>query len=326
MMWIFEPIYKPTVWGGNRLRTYKVCAPDSSVDNATIPLGESWELSALPGDDSVVATGPECGLTLSALVNLYDEALLGKHVKQVYGNRFPLLIKFIHATANLSVQVHPSDSVAHAMGLPNGKNEMWVIVEAEPGAYIYNGFKTPISPDELSSLASNGDIIGKLRRIEVSPGDAFYIPAGRVHSIGAGTLLAEIQQASADTFRIYDYGRLGLDGKPRELHIDKARIALDCNDVSGVRLPHPSNGTPLLESPHFTVHSLSVSSPVERHPALHDSFVIFMVLHGEANISTPDESVILRQGSTILVSADTKTVTISSHETSSPASLLEIYC
>lgn len=322
MMWTFEPIYKPTVWGGNRLRTYKVRDRQDSCD--TIPLGESWELSALPGDESIVAAGPERGMTLSALVNRHGEALLGKHVKAACGNRFPLLIKFIHATADLSVQVHPSDEVARAMGLPNGKNEMWVIVEAEPGACICNGLRTPIRPDDLASLAATGEIIKRLRRIEIKPGDAFYIPAGRVHTIGAGTLLAEIQQPSTDTFRIYDYGRPGLDGKPRELHLDKARLALDCNDVYGDRLPQPADGNALLESPHFTVHRLSITSPVERHPASRDSFVIYMVLHGEATLSTPDDAIRLPQGSTILVSADTDTVTVTPH--GSPASLLEIYC
>lgn len=324
MIWRFEPIYKPTPWGGKRLRSYKAGSRHAAYAGTDdTPIGESWELSALPGAESVVTDGPDHGQTLPELIKRYGPALLGQHVYRECGDRFPLLFKFIHAEADLSVQVHPSDDVAHAMGLPCGKNEMWVVIEAAPGAVLYNGFSTPINPAELKELSDTGGIMSRIRRIEVVPDDAFYIPAGRIHSIGAGILLAEIQQASTDTFRIYDYNRPGLDGKPRQLHIDKAQVALDCNDVTGSRLPQPADGSPLLESTHFTVNHLSVSTPTERHPASHDSFAVYMVLHGDITVLHGSETVTLPQGSTILVSADTETITLLPH--TAPASLLEIY-
>lgn len=327
MFWTFDPIYKTTVWGGDRLLTYKAGSQSNHPDAGDAGhIGESWELSALPGDESIVTNGPEQGLTLSELVRHHGHKLLGKHVHEKCGERFPLLIKFIHTAANLSVQVHPSDRVARSMGIPSGKNEMWVIVEAQPGAFLYNGFNRPISPEEIAPLAANSDILKTLRRIEVKPGDAFHIPAGRIHAIGAGILLAEIQQSSTDTFRIYDYERLGLDGKPRQLHLDKAKLALNCEDMDGGQLSKSIDGNPLLESNEFTVHNLTLTSTLVRHPSEHDSFAIYMVLHGNVTLSSSDGSLTLAQGSTALVSANTETISLTPHNDSGPASLLEIYC
>ena len=223
---LFEPNLHQIVWGGERLALWKNLkkVPNGTVPNGTI--GESWEVSAVESSPSVVANGFFAGRTLPEVVSDYPEEILGKSVAKRYGGLMPLLVKFIDARQDLSIQVHPDDEMAQRMHGKFGKTEMWYILDAEPGACIYSGFKKTLTPDEYKRMVEDGTITDVLAKHEAHPGDVFYIPAGRVHAICGGILLAEIQQSSDVTYRIYDYNRPGLDGKPRELHTELATRAL----------------------------------------------------------------------------------------------------
>lgn len=322
-MWKFKPIYKTTVWGGRRLRSFKddPLAPGGAV-------GESWELSDIPGSESVVEAGPDKGLSLRTLIEKYGAALLGaKGVEKGGLSRFPLLLKFIDAAADLSVQVHPDDAMARRMGRPFGKNEMWVVVDSEPGSRLACGFNRPVDSAALPRLAADGGIVDTLRYTEVKAGDSFYIPAGRVHAIGAGMMIAEIQQSSDDTFRLYDYGRPGPDGRPRELHIAEATQATDTADTAGAPVvPERIDDVEevLVRSPFFTVSRLTSAEPVRRSYKAIPSFVAFMCMEGEAKLTSYAGNAVLRRGETILLGADEKELLVMP-EGDGPVSLLEIH-
>ena len=213
---LFETSLFPIVWGGNRLRQMKGMSPSCE------PVGESWEVSAVPGKESVVLNGDLAGKNLRELCQQYGADLLGGAVQQKFGNEFPMLIKFIDAESDLSIQVHPDDSVAMERHGSMGKTEMWYVVDAKPGTYLYAGFSKSITSEEYRRRVEDGTICEVLAKHPIRMGDAFFIPAGRVHAICGGALIAEVQQSSDITYRIYDYGRMGMDGKPRELHTELA--------------------------------------------------------------------------------------------------------
>jgi len=216
---IFEDIFKEKVWGGRALEKYlnKKLPPGKKI-------GESWEISGYGHDKSVIANGPYRGKTLKDLV---QEKLLGRNIHKKYGERFPLLVKFLDACDKLSVQVHPDDECARRLGEEDpGKTEAWYVIHAEPGAAVYAGLKECPGDFDMDRLLRSGEIGDALRRLEVRAGDVIGLPAGTVHAIGAGVLLAEVQQNSDNTYRLYDWGRMGLDGKPRELHVEKAKKAV----------------------------------------------------------------------------------------------------
>lgn len=222
---LFEPILKEKIWGGNTLQEkYGRKLPSAKV-------GESWDVACHPNGTSVVANGPFKGQTLRQLIDSYGSQLLGQEVQKRFGSKFPLLIKLLDATEFLSVQVHPDDEYAalHEGGQP-GKTEMWYIIHAQPGAHLIYGLVPGTSREEFEQAVRDGKLEKYLRSIEVKAGDVLYIPAGVVHAIGPGILICEIQQNSDTTYRVYDWNRLGDDGKPRELHVDKA---LDVIDFSG---------------------------------------------------------------------------------------------
>ena len=221
----FEPILKQTLWGGNKIIPFKHLT--ENLPN----VGESWEVSSVEGSESVVANGACKGMTLPEVVRTYKEELVGEANYARFGDKFPLLIKFIDAQRDLSIQVHPDDELARKRHNSFGKNEMWYVISAEPGAKLISGFSQEITPKEYKERVADGTFADVLQACEVKPGDVFYVPAGRVHGIGAGVFVAEIQQTSDITYRIFDYNRKDKDGKLRELHINQAVDAINFEDV-----------------------------------------------------------------------------------------------
>ncbi|MCM1378090.1 MAG: class I mannose-6-phosphate isomerase [Clostridium sp.] len=320
LMWKFDSILKPTIWGGRKITDLKML---TSVDT---PIGESWEISGVPGSLSVVCEGSDKGLSLFQLVDKYGANLLGNENFKRFGNNFPLLVKLIDASDNLSVQVHPSDDIARSHGHPIGKSEMWYILQTEPDAVLANGFKRPILPADFSRLIDSGDIEDCLRISRVAPGEAYFIPAGRVHSIGRGTLLIEIQQTSDITYRIYDYHRKDKDGKERQLHVDLASQAVNFNDTEGSCIEYisPKNGSAnILHSPFFSTDVINLDSEISLDYTSYDSFLILVATKGEVNISAGNESCSLSAGFSVLIPACTPKLKITPKD--SPASLLAAY-
>lgn len=299
---LFEPNLHTVVWGGQRLRPYKGLVPDGK------PIGESWEVSAVPGSTSVISNGAYSGQPLSDVIALHTEEVLGRSVARRFGGQLPLLVKFIDAEKDLSIQVHPDDTMAQRMHGKWGKSEMWYIIDAEPGSYLYAGFKSPISPYEYKKRVEDGSITDVLARHEVHPGDVFYLPAGRVHAICGGILLAEVQQSSDVTYRIFDYNRPGLDGRPRELHTELAAEAIDYHVEDDYRTCYQNDenrANPVIASPYFNVRVTQLDSPFHRNLLKYDSFIITMCIKGDCRIrvrSTGSE-ILLREGHSCLIPA-----------------------
>lgn len=238
-----EPVSKETVWGGDRLKT------DYGKSAATDRLGESWELSAVPGSESRIFNGCYRGLTLNALAETYGISFWGEHSRD---GRFPLLVKLIDAAQNLSVQVHPSDEKADATIGEQGKAEMWYVLDAKPKSCLFLGLSRPVSREALEKSCEDGSVLSLLNRVHVSRGDVFYIPPGTIHAIGKGITLAEIQQNSDTTFRIYDYNRLGTDGKPRALHWERACQIVNYEPL----IPEQNRANAMVQFDGFTLSEL----------------------------------------------------------------------
>ena len=304
----FNPILKSMIWGGEKLRQYK------AIDTDQKNIGESWELSGVPGNESVVSNGEFAGRTITELIKEYGPELLGRHVYETYGENFPLLIKFIDARDDLSIQVHPDDAMAQAVhGQPFGKTEMWYVVSADKDAHLMSGLSAEITPDEYVSRVDNNTITDVLCDYKVQSGDVFFLPAGRIHSIGKGCFIAEIQQTSDLTYRIYDFGRLGLDGRPRQLHTELAKDAIDYSvseDYRTAYTPVLNEDTPLVECEYFKTHLLDLTEPLSVDVKSKDSFMIVICLEGKGMLKDSQEnSITLKQGETILVPASTENVT-----------------
>lgn len=303
----FVPYLKSVLWGGNRIAYYK----GISVDRADI--GESWELSGVPGHESVVADGEDKGLNIVQLISKYKEKLVGKAVYEQFGSTFPLLVKFIDAKRDLSLQVHPDDMLAKSRHNSFGKTEMWYVIEAEAEAKIYAGMSHDITPEEYEQGVTDGSILNAVRCHVSHPGDIFFLPAGRIHAIGAGNLLAEIQQTSGITYRIYDYGRLDADGKPRDLHIDLARDAIDFN-VSDCqcKCKHDAVGeNKLVKCKYFDVRGVNVVGKHLIDLSKQDSFEIVMCLKGNVELLDNFGNVTpMHQGETVLVPAVTDAISL----------------
>ena len=299
---LFEPNLHEVVWGGKKLTKWKQLPAHEQ------PVGESWEVSCVPQSVSVIANGEAKDMDLATYIAQQPAAVLGKGVAKAYDNQLPLLVKFIDAKRNLSIQVHPNDEMAARLFHKKGKSEMWYVISAEPGAYLYAGLKTPINAQEYRRLIAEGDITTVLAKHRVHPGDVFYIPAGRVHAIGEGIVLAEIQQSSDLTFRIYDYGRLGMDGKPRELHTDLAAEALDYNVYDNYRTTYSHEALKakeVLATRYFNVRVVDTETPFHRNLLKYDSFIISLCIEGDCKIkirATGDE-ITLREGYSCLIPA-----------------------
>lgn len=319
---LFEANLHRIVWGGSRLR------PMKGMEANDEPIGESWEVSAVESSSSIVANGPLAGRDLVGVVAEYGEALLGKAVANRYGGKFPLLVKFIDSNSDLSIQVHPNDELAKARHGKFGKTEMWYVIDAKPGSYLYAGFRQSITKEEYRQRVADGTICDVLARHEVQRGDVFYIPAGRVHAIGSGILLAEVQQSSDITYRIFDYNRLGLDGKPRELHTELAADAIDYS-VKDDYLTHyrTSVNRPerIIDSPYFKVKMLQVDRKFHRKMFKYDTFLIYTCISGRCDIVPRNggETVSVKAGYSCLIPASVADYDVVPVEDSSQ--LLEIY-
>lgn len=296
----FVPYLKPVLWGGDKIAPFK--GVESDCDN----IGESWEISGVPGHESVVSEGPDKGLKLPQLVAKYGEALMGRRVMEKYGATFPLLIKLIDAKKDLSVQVHPDDELARRRHDSLGKTEMWYIVDTEPGARIYAGLSREITPDDYTRLVEEKKIMDVVASHESAPGDIFFLPAGRIHAIGAGNLLAEIQETSDITYRVYDFDRRDANGNPRELHTELAKDAIDYTvypEYKGSYDKTAKGETDLVECGHFDVRRVIVEGENPVTVEL-DSFVVIMCLDGQCEIDACGVATPMHRGETVLVPAE----------------------
>lgn len=299
---LFEPNLHSVVWGGNQLRPYKGLEPSEE------PIGESWEVSTVPSSTSIISNGECKGKDLNTIINEQPEAILGKVVNEKYQGKLPLLVKFIDAKKDLSIQVHPNDDMAMRVHGKMGKSEMWYVIKADEGAHLYAGFKQEITSEEYQKRVTEGTITEVLADHQVKAGDVFYLPAGRVHAICGGIMLAEVQQSSDVTYRIFDYNRPGMDGKPRELHTELAAQALDYHVEDNYRTEYIDNknkATQIIDTPYFDVRVMEISKPFHRNLRKYDSFVISMCIVGDCKIkvrSTGDE-ILLKEGHSTLIPA-----------------------
>lgn len=307
-MYKFKPLLKQTLWGGDKIIAFKQL--DTHLDN----VGESWEISGVKGSETVVASGPRAGMTLNELVAAERESLVGRDNYQRYGNEFPLLVKFIDACRDLSIQVHPNDEVAHRLGHERGKTEMWYCLHSEPGSRLYCGLKRPITPEEYQELVAEGSITEALASYEVHEGDVFFIPAGRIHSIGTGCMVAEIQETSDVTYRIFDFNRRDKDGHLRELHTREAAQAIDYRVLPDYRTLYAleeNEPQQVISCPFFTTAVYDLTEPMVLDYSELDSFVILIGVKGEGRVTASDgETTTLRAGETILLPATTDEVKI----------------
>ena len=299
---LFEPNLHEVIWGGNNLRPYKGLEPTGE------PIGESWEVSAVPTSASIIANGEWKGRDLISVISEYPKEILGKAVNEKYHGQLPLLVKFIDAKKDLSIQVHPNDEMAMLEHGKMGKSEMWYIIKADEGAHLYAGFKDKISPYEYQKRVEDGSITEVRADHQVKAGDVFYLPAGRVHAICGGIMLAEVQQSSDVTYRIYDYNRPGLDGKPRQLHTDLASKALDYHVEANYRTEYNTTGDSaiqIIDSPYFDVRVMEISKPFHRNLLKYDSFIITMCIKGDCIIKerSTGEETLLKEGNSTLIPA-----------------------
>lgn len=303
----FSPYLKSVIWGGDKICKYKGIAQD--VDK----IGESWEISAVPGHVSVVDSGKYAGMSLTDLINRFGAQLLGEKVCTKYNGAFPLLIKLIDADDNLSVQVHPDDRLARARHDSLGKTEMWYIISADPDARIYSGLNTPITPDEYEAKVADGTFTDVLATHSSNPGDVFFLPAGRVHAIGAGNLLAEIQESSDITYRIFDYNRRDADGNTRELHTGLAKDAIDYTVYDNYKSESPSADiadAEIVNCSHFDVRRVIVDGESLLNFSS-DSFTVIICLNGTVSIG----GTIIKQGHSALLPATFSQVPVKGHAT-----------
>lgn len=310
-MYKFEPLLKQTIWGGDKIIPFKHL--DSKLEN----VGESWEISGVKDSETIVANGPYKGLTLNQLVAELKDQLVGKENYERFGNEFPLLIKFIDARQNLSIQVHPDDETAHRHGKERGKTEMWYCVDVQKcksaHSYLYNGLKMRITPDTYKEMVEKDTITEALARYEVFEGDVFFIPAGRIHAIGAGCFVLEIQQTSDVTYRIYDYKRQDKNGNYRELHTELAAESIDYSVLPTYRTNYvrvKDKGMELVSCPYFTTALYDLTEPMTLDYSGLDSFVILMAVKGAGTIMADGEEMAFQTGDTVLIPATTTEVKV----------------
>ena len=306
-MYKFEPLLKQTLWGGDKIIPFKHL--DSQMDH----VGESWEISGVNGNETIVAEGPDKGKSLNELTSTMKSRLVGKENYERFGNEFPLLIKFIDARQDLSIQVHPTDEIAHRQGKERGKTEMWYALESAPGAQLYNGLKQQITPEQYKEMVENDTITNALARYEVQEGDVFFIPAGRIHAIGAGCMVAEIQQTSDVTYRIYDFKRKDKNGNYRELHTKEAAESIDYNvlpDYRTVYQPTKNEGVQVVSCPYFTTAVYDLTEPMTLDYSELDSFVILIAVKGDGKLICNGQETSFRMGDTVLFPATTDEVKV----------------
>ena len=295
----FKPILKSTIWGGEKIIPFK------HLDCQQAQVGESWEISDVPGDESVVADGADAGKNLTQMVSEYKGALVGESNYKRFNGKFPLLIKFIDAQQDLSIQVHPDDELAMKRHNSMGKTEMWYVIGNDGGkAHLRSGLSQQITPDQYAAMIADNTICDALSDYAVQPGDVFFLPAGRIHSIGAGCFIAEIQQTSNITYRIYDFNRKDKNGNTRELHTELSKDAIDYT-------PKQNEPVELVSCPYFTTSVYDLTEKMSMDYTELDSFVIYICMEGACTV-TDDEgnTVSLQAGESVLFPATTKTLDV----------------
>ncbi len=306
-MYKFEPLLKQTLWGGDKI------IPLKHLNTKMEQVGESWEISGVKDFETIVANGPDKGKSLNQLVSEMKDQLVGKENYERFGDEFPLLVKFIDAHQDLSIQVHPSDEVAHRQGKSHGKTEMWYALPSTPGAMLYNGLKQQITPEQYKQMVENDTITDALARYEVHEGDVFFIPAGRIHTIGAGCFVAEIQQTSDVTYRIYDFKRKDKNGNYRELHTQLAAESIDYTVLDNYRTeyePLKNEGVQVVTCPYFTTAVYDLTEPMTLDYSELDSFVILIAVKGEGRLICNGEEMPFQMGDTVLFPATTNEVRV----------------
>jgi len=311
----FEPILKERIWGGEKLRT------DINKSISTKTTGESWEISTVENDISIVSNGIMKGKSLNEIIHENPKGILGSEVYKRFGTQFPLLFKFIDAKEDLSIQVHPNDELAKKRHNSFGKTEMWYIMQADKGARIIVGFKDKSSPEEYLRNLQNKSLLTILDEVEAEEGDVFFLETGTIHAIGGGILLAEIQQTSDITYRVYDWDRVDADGKSRELHIDLAIEAINYDkiDTQKTYWKKPNQSNNVVDCPFFTTNYIALDG-VYKLNKNGDSFTVFMCVDGALTLEVLGKKYQYAKGDTFLMPA-----AISSFALSGKGSLLEIY-
>lgn len=304
----FNPLLVQTLWGGEKIIPFK------HLNSDLTQVGESWEISGVKGNETVVSEGEFKGKKLNELVDELKGKLVGEANYKRFGNDFPLLIKFIDARQELSIQVHPTDELAQKRGKLRGKTEMWYIMDSDENAKLRAGMKEKITPGQYKQMVENDTITEAIAEYKVKEGDCFFLPAGRIHSIGTGCFLAEIQQTSDVTYRIYDFKRKDKDGNYRELHTEEAAECIDYNVEPNYRTeytPVKNEGVALVECPYFTTAVYDLNEPMTLDYSELDSFVILIGLKGSGEITDNEgNTTTLCEGETILIPATTSEVKV----------------
>ncbi len=298
----FKSIYKEKVWGGDKIRKLK-------SDNSTpLNCGESWEISAIQNDISVVENGFLNNNSLEEIIEIYMGEIVGDSVFDKFGYEFPILLKIIEAKENLSIQVHPNDKIAEERHHARGKSEMWYVIESEEDARLISGFKNQTNFKELTDAINSGNIDELINQPIIKNSEVYYIPAGRIHSLGKGNIIVEVQQTSDVTYRLYDYNRLD-----RELHLELAKDVVDFNPIEKLtetfdRTPDKSNK--IIKTDNFTVNFLPIMNSLEKDYFKLDSFVIYFCLKGELIIKYKNKTETISTGETVLIPAQLKNIVL----------------
>lgn len=311
----FEPILKERIWGGEKLKTILNKPITSNIT------GESWELSTVEGDVSVVANGELKGKSLTEIINECPNEILGTEVHKRFGKQFPLLFKYLDAREDLSIQVHPNDELAKERHNSFGKTEMWYIMQADPDSKIIVGFKEKSNANEYLENLKNNSLLSILDEVKVKAGDVFFLETGTVHAIGAGLVVAEIQQTSDITYRIYDFDRVDAQGNTRELHVDLALDAINYNKVDTYKEygKEINQSNVMVDCPYFTTNFLPLDGKITVNKTA-KTFMVYMCIDGDFEIDYANTKNQYKKGDTILIPAAMKTFTLSGK-----ASILEIY-
>ncbi|THF50601.1 class I mannose-6-phosphate isomerase [Flavobacterium supellecticarium] len=312
---LFSPILKERIWGGTKLSSllYK--------DIVSQTTGESWEISTVPGDISIVRNGQLAGKSLEELLYIDPKALLGNKVYQKFGTTFPLLFKFLDAKEDLSIQLHPNDELARIRHNSFGKTEMWYVMQADPDSRIIVGFDKEASPEEYLYHLEHKTLTKILKEIKVAPGDVFFLETGTIHAIGAGIVIAEIQQTSDITYRVYDWDRVDAEGKSRELHIDLALDAIDYT-VSNAKCEYAkivNTSNPIVDCPYFTTRFIPLDGELVFQKTT-DSFTVLVCTEGTFSIRANGTMMTFQKGDAVLIPA-----IMTDFELNGTASLLEIF-
>ena len=313
----FNPILKERLWGGTKLKDVLGKPIENDIT------GESWELSTVKGDVSTVANGDLSGTSLQELIDKYPEELLGKSVVERFGKEFPILIKFIDAKQDLSIQLHPNDELAKERHNSFGKTEMWYIMDADKGAELIVGFNKDVTKEEYAKSLEEDSLLDLLNYESVTEGDTFFINTGKMHAIGAGVLLAEIQQTSDITYRVFDFNRRDKNGNLRELHTDLALDAIDYTKKDDFKVKYSDKKDSvnnMVSCPYFNTNILKLTQDMELEVEKRDSFTIYMCVGGKATISNEFGSVSIKKGETTLVPAQSNKINIMT----TSAKLLEV--